>query len=114
MKKPGLPLCAAIAFGVLLFAVAFPYSHNMYIPPLFTGICIFLNALSAALLAILLYKILARQVQPDDPSAFGWGLVLPGIGHGIFSMMNWGSWLFLGLSAAAVVYLFIVYLKNKQ
>ena len=114
MKKPKPQLYASIAFGVLLFAVTFPFQHNMYIPPLFTGICIFLNALSAALLAVLLYKILRRSVQADDPAALGWGLILPGIGHGVFAMMNWGSWLFLGLSAAAVVYLVIVYFKLKQ
>ena len=113
MKIPKLPLFAAIVFGVLLFAVTFPFHHNMYIAPLFTGVCILLNALSAALLAVLLYKLLARRVQPDDPSAFGWGILMPALGHTVFTGISWGSWLFLGLSAAAVVYLFIFHLKTK-
>jgi len=103
----------SLVVGAVLFAVTFPFYHDMYIAPLFTVICICLNGASALLFAGLLYCMISGNFRRENAGTFLWFLVLQGIGHGIFAMMNWGAWLFLGLTVASLIWMAIVTLKHK-
>ena len=104
----------SLVVGLGLFAVTYPFYHDMYIAELFTGLCICLNACSAILFALFLYCKWAKGMDADGRSIFFWFTVMQAIGHGIFSIMNWGSWLFLGLSAVVLVMLVIDYIHQKK
>lgn len=95
-KNTAIFVCAAIGLG--LFAAIFPFQHDMYIPPLFTVICAVLNGASCLLFALILYGLLRGTLTEDSCKTFLWLLVITGVGHELFAMMNWGSWVCLGLS----------------
>lgn len=95
-KSTAVLICTALGIG--LFAAIFPYNHDMYIPPLFTVICAALNGVSCLLFALILYRLLRGTLSEDSCKTFLWLLVISGLGHEIFAMMNWGSWVCLGLS----------------
>jgi len=101
----------SLAAGVLLFAVIFPYQHDMYISPVFTAICIFLNGCSAVLFASLLNRQLLGKLNKENGGIFLWFLLLLAAGHAIFAMMNWGSWLCLALTVPS---LFVVVRNYRQ
>ena len=103
MKESRFWLSAAA--GVCLFALTFPFYHDMYIPQLFTALCILLNAASAALAAAFICCCRTARTDSDTKAIFLWFAVLLGIGQGIFAMMNWGAWLFLLLFAGMVCWL---------
>ena len=98
--------------GAGLFAGTYPFYHDMYIAEVFTALCICLNGFSAVLFAAFLYCRWTNRVDADSRSIFLWFTVMQAIGHGIFAMMNWGSWLFLGLSAIVLVLLMVSRLRE--
>ena len=93
------------AAGICLFALTFPYYHDMYIPQLFTALCIMLSVASAALTAAFCYCRRTARTDSDSKAIFLWFLVLPDIGQGIFAMMNRGARLFLLLFAGMALWL---------
>ena len=95
----------AILFGGILFAVIFPYSHDMYIGWLHTVICILLNGASCVLFAAMLGRKLAGGSLREDFGIYLWFLILLGAGHCVFAFMNWGSWLCIALSVPALILL---------
>lgn len=103
----------SLAVGLGLFAVTYPFYHDMYIAELFTGLCICLNACSAFLFAAFLYCRWTTRIDADVRHIFLWFTILQAVGHGIFAMMNWGSWLFLGLSVIVLILLAVSHLKEK-
>ena len=107
------PFWVSLIAGLCLFAATYPFYHDMYIPELFTVLCICLNACSAVLFGAFLFCLLTRRMDTDARSIFLWFTVLQAVGHGIFAIMNWGSWLFLALSAAVLVILAISHFKGK-
>lgn len=60
----------------------------MYIPQLFTALCIMLSAASAALTAAFFCCRRTARTDSDSKAIFLWFLVLPDIGQGIFAMMT--------------------------
>ena len=103
----------SIALGLGLFAATYPFYHDMYIAEVFTGLCICLNALSAILFAAFLYCKWTNCLDADGRSIFLWFTIMQAVGHGVFAMMNWGSWLFLGLSVIALIILAVSHFKEK-
>lgn len=104
----------SLIVGLGLFAVTYPFYHDMYIAELFTGLCICLNACSAILFAAFLYCRWTNCIAADGRYIFLWFTILQVIGHGLFAMMNWGSWLFLGLSVLVLMLLVVSHLKEKK
>jgi len=103
----------SVVVGILLFSVTFSFYHDMYIAQLFTALCVCLNAASAVLFSTILYQIMIGGFQREDAGIFLWFLILQGIGHGIFTIMNWGSWLFLALTVTTLIGMAIAALKHK-
>ena len=95
----------SLAVGLGLFAVTYPFYHDMYIAEMFTVLCIGLNGFSAILFAAFLYCKWTGHIGADGRAFFLSFTVLQAIGHGIFAMMNWGSFLFLGISAVVLIVL---------
>jgi hypothetical protein len=104
----------SFAVGLVLFVGTIPFYHDMYIPQVFTAVCVVLNGLSAILFAKLLHRILTKGLQAERRAMFAVGIVFQAIAHGVFSIMNWGSWLFLGLSVIALAVLTVVHFKDKK
>lgn len=104
----------SLVVGLGLFAGTYPFYHDMYIAELFTGLCICLNAFSATLFAAFLYCKWTNRIDADARYLFAWFTIIQAVGHGIFAIMNWGSWLFLGLSVTVLVILVVSYLKEKK
>lgn len=100
--------------GILLFLGTYPFYHDMYIPELFTVLCICLNAFSAILFAAFLYCKWTNHIDADGRYIFLSFTIMQALGHGIFAIMSWGSWLFLGISAIVVIILVVSYLKEKK
>ena len=103
----------SIIFAAGLFALIFPYYHDMYIAPLHTALCIFLNGVSSLLFAVLLYQVLGRTFTVENSGIFVWFLLLQGVGHAGFAVMNWGSWLCLAVTAAALAWIAVFRLKRR-
>ena len=112
IKQPAFWI--SLLAGLCLFAVTYPFYHDMYIAEIFTGLCICLNAFSSFLFALFLYCKWRKILDADGRTLFLWFTVMQAVGHGIFAMMNWGSWLFLALSAVTVVLIVISIVKEKK
>ena len=108
------PFWVSLAVGLGLFAGTYPFYHDMYIAEIFTGLCICLNAFSSILFATFLYCKWTHHMDADGRSIFLWFTLMQAVGHGIFTMMNWGSWLFLGLSIMVVIILAVSHFKEKR
>ena len=104
----------SFAVGLVLFAGTIPFYHDMYIPQVFTLVCIGLNGLSAILFAKFLHRAWTKGLNGGRRGLYAVGIVFQAIGHGVFSIMNWGSWLFLGLSVVALVVLAATHVKDKM
>lgn len=104
----------SLAVGLTLFAGTIPFYHDMYIPKVFTGACICLNGLSALLFGKFLYCVWAKRLHAERRAMFAAGIIFQAVGHGVFAIMNWGSWLFLGLSVMALSVLTVSHFKEKK
>ena len=100
--------------GLILFVGTYPFNHDRYIATVHTGMCICFNALSAILFGRFLYRIWMGRMDADARARFLVGIILLAVFHVVFSIMNWGSWLFLGLSAMAFVILTVFHVKEKM
>lgn len=107
-------LWVSLVVGLGLFAGTYPVYHDMYIAELFTALCICLNAFSAILFATFIYYKWTKRMDADSRTIFLWFTILQTVGHGIFAMMNWGSWLFIGISVIVLIILAISYHKEKK
>ncbi|MBQ3134540.1 MAG: hypothetical protein IJB75_01845 [Oscillospiraceae bacterium] len=103
-----------IALGLVLFVGTIPFNHDMYIPQVFTAVCLCLNALSALLFAKLLHRVGTKGLNAERRAMFTVGVIAQAIGHGVFSIMNWGSWLFLGLSVIALAVLAVSHVNERK
>lgn len=108
------PFRISLLAGLILFAITYPFYHDMYIAEIFTAPCILLNGFSAILFGAFLFCKWTSRIDADGRTIFLWLTVMQAIGHGIFAMMNWGSFLFLALSAAVIVLLAISCFKEKH
>ena len=104
----------SLGVGTVLFAGTYPFYHDMYIAELFTLICICLNGFSAFLFSAFLYCKWTKRIDADGRRIFLWYTVMQAVGHGIFAMMNWGSFLFLGLSAIVMILIAVSHFAEKQ
>lgn len=104
----------SLVLGLGLFLVTFPFYHDMYIALLHTAICIFLNAFSAVLFGTFAYFVFQNKLNADSRAVFLWVTVVQAIGHSIFAVMNWGSFLFLALSVVVFAIITVSYLKDKK
>ena len=95
----------SLAVGLGLFAATYPFYHDMYIAEIFTVLCIGLNAFSAILFAAFLYCRWTNRMSADGRAFFLCFTLLQAVGHGIFAIMNWGSFLFLGISGIILIVL---------
>jgi len=102
------------SFGLTLFIGTYPFYHDMYIPEAFTWICICLNALSSLLLGKFLYRVWMGRMGAGTGARFILGTILLAVFHAVFSLMNWGSWLFLGLFIVVFVILTVSLFKKKS
>ena len=100
--------------GIVLFAGTYPFYHDMYIAELFTALCICLNAFSAILFSIFIYCKWTNHMDADGRTIFLWFTIMQAVGHGIFAMMNWGSFLFLALSVIVIILIAVSYFKEKK
>jgi len=97
--------CIPFLAGIALFAVIWPYQHDMYVGALHTVICVILNGASCLLFAAMLFQKLQGVSWRENRGIYLWFLLLSGIGHALFVFMNWGSWVCLGISALALILL---------
>ena len=104
----------SLLVGIVLFTSTYPFYHDMYIAELFTVLCICLNAFSAILFAAFLYCKWKNRIDADGRSIFLWFTILQAVGHGIFTIMNWGSFLFLALSVVVSVSIVISYFSSTE
>lgn len=100
--------------GIILFVSTYPFYHDMYIAEVFTVICIFLNAFSAILFSAFLYCKWANHMDAEGRTIFLWFTIMQIVGHGIFAMMNWGSFLFLVLSVIVIVLIAVSDFREKK
>ena len=100
--------------GIVLFVSTYPFYHDMYIAELFTVICIFLNAFSAILFSAFLYCKWTNCIDAEARTIFLWFTIMQAVGHGIFAMMNGGSFLFLVLSVIVVVLIAMLHFREKR
>ena len=115
MKLPKkAPFWVSLVAGLVLFIGTIPFNHDMYIPKVFTFVCVVLNGLSAVLFAKFLYRIRTKDLGAERTGAFAVGIIFQAIAHCVFAVMNWGSWLFLGLSVIALVVLAVVHFRDKK
>ena len=112
MKK--YPLLCSLAVSILLFVITLPFSHDMYIAPLFTVICVCLGLLSSILFGIILYQVLSKRFLVENYGIFLGFIILQGAAHAGFAMMNWGSWLFLGITVVVLVGMAFRYVKARN
>ncbi len=99
-------------FCLIFTAAIYPYNHDMYIPEVFTLFCAALNLASGVLFAVLLYRKLEGTFPAEDGVwGFAWYLLLQVPGHCVFAMMNWGSWVCLGLTVLAYLALWCSWRK---
>lgn len=104
----------SLLVGIVLFAGTYPYYHDIYIAELFTVLCICLNAFSAILFSIFLYCNWTNHMDVDGRTIFLWFTIMQAVGHGIFAMMNWGSFLFLALSVFGIVLIAVSHFREKM
>ena len=104
----------SLLVGVVLFASTYPFYHDMYIAELFTALCICLNAFSAILFSAFLYCIWTNHMDADVKTIFLWFAIIQTVGHGVFAMMNWGSFLFLALSIAVIILVAVSHFREKK
>ena len=100
--------------GIVLFVGTYPFYHDMYIAELFTVICILLNVFSAILFGTFIYCKWTNQLDADGRTIFLWFTIMQVVGHGVFAMMNWGSFLFLVLSVVVIIMISVSYFREKQ
>lgn len=100
--------------GLIIFFVIYPYGYNIYIPVVFTVICVLLNGSTCAVFAIVLHKQLCGTYLGEDFGMYLGLLIMQVIGHAIFSMMNWGSWVCIVLCLALFVWLLIKKRSENQ
>ena len=100
--------------GIILFVSTYPFYHDMYIAELFIVICIFLNAFSAVLFSAFIYCKWTNHMGADGRKIFLWFTIMQAVGHGIFAMMNWGSFLFLVLSVIIIVLITVSHFRDKR
>lgn len=105
-------ICLVLGLG--LFAGTYPFYHDMYIAEIHTAICICLNAFSSILFSTFLYYKWTNRITADSRMIFLFFTIIQAIGQGVFSIMNWGSFLFLPLSVIVFIILVISYFKEKQ
>ena len=112
LKQYQFWICLII--GLVLFIGTYPFYHDIYIAEIHTFICICLNVFSSILFSTFLYCKLTNCITTNGITAFLFLTIIQAIGQGIFAIMNWGSFLFLPLSAIVFVILVISYFKKKQ
>ncbi|MBQ7915621.1 MAG: hypothetical protein IJ315_02385 [Firmicutes bacterium] len=112
MKK--FPFWCSLAVSILLFVITLPFSHDMYIAPLFTVICVCLGLMSSVLFGIILYQVLSKRFLVENYGTFLGFIILQGVAHAGFAMMNWGSWLFLGITVVVLVGMAVSYVKAQK
>lgn len=110
----GYRVWVSLIIGLVLFFGTIPFYHDMYIPRVFTLVCIALNGLSAILFAKFLHRVWTKGLDGGRRGLYAVGIVFQAIAHGVFSIMNWGSWLFLGLSVVALAVLAVSHFKDKK
>lgn len=104
----------SLLLALALFAGTYPFYHDMYIAKLFTVVCICLNAFSSILFGAFVYCKWSKLIDADGRMIFLWLTIMQVIGHGIFAIMNWGSYLFIILSVLLFVFLAVSYWKEKK
>lgn len=104
----------SLIIGVGLFVGTYPFYHDMYIAELHTGICICLNAFSAILFSAFLYYRLTNRINANSRTIFLWFTIVQAIGHSIFVIMNWGSFLFLALSVIVLILLMFSHFRETK
>lgn len=107
-------LWLSLVFGLIMFGITFPFYHDMYIAQIHTAICICLNLFSSILFGFFLYFLWTKRIDAENRAIFFPLTLVQAIGHGIFAIMNWGSFLFLALSALVIIILAISYFKEKK
>jgi len=104
-------LWISAAAGLAFAAVIYPYNHDMYVSVTFTYVCAVMNLFSAVLFSILLYLKLEGKFPWDSLGSVVMSLLVQIPGHMLFSSINWGSWVCLGLIAAYLLYCWVIWRK---
>ena len=107
------PFWLSLLAGLVLFVGTYPFYHDMYIAEVFTVLCICLNAFSAILFGAFLYCKWTNHIDADGRSLFFWFTIMQAVGHGIFALMNWGSFLFLALSVVVIILIAVSHFREK-
>ena len=103
----------SLLVGIALFVVTCPFYHNMYIAKLHTVLCICLNAFSAVLFSVFFYCKRTNCINKNRRIIFIGLTVIQMVGHGVFAVMNWGSFFFLGLSLAVII-MSLVFISKRS
>ena len=112
LKQYKFWICVALCLAA--FAGTYPYYHDIYMSEVHTGICICLNAFSSLLFSAFLYCKWMNCLGTGRKTIFLILTILQAAGHGIFAIMNWGSFFFLPMSVIAFVVLVLSYFKKQE
>ena len=111
-KRKQYQFWVCFALGLALFVGTFPFYHDMYIAGVHTVICICLNAFSSVLFGAFFYCKWINWLHAEEKKIFLFFTVLQAIGHGVFAIMNWGSFFFLALTAVVLLLLAVSFFKE--
>lgn len=102
--------------AAVFFALIFPYGTigDGEISTTYKVFCIVLNLLSSGLFSFMLYKVLTKGLPVDAFSAFGWCMAVLDFCHLVFTGINPGGWLCIGVSALILAVMGAVYLKAQK
>ncbi len=103
--------CLFVCIG--MFIGAYPFYHNVYVSDTHTFICICLNAFSSIIFSAYLYLKWTNCIGQGIKILFLLLIILQGIGHGIFWIMNWASFFFLPLSAIVFILIIVSCFRAK-
>lgn len=104
----------SLIVGLIMAVCTYPYDHDRYIPDILTAFVFCLNTFSAILFSTILYFIWTKRVTKKSILVFLLLTIIQTIGHGIFIVMNWGSFFYLPLSIIVFIILVALYFREKK
>ena len=112
LKQYQFWICIALCLAT--FVGTYPFYHDIYIAEIHTFICVCLNAFSSILFSTFLYCKWMNCISTERKTIFLILTIIQAVGHGIFAIMNWGSFFFLALSVIVFIILVISHFRKKS
>lgn len=101
MKKSALII--SIIFAVVIFIAIYPLSATQMAPYVLIFVAISIIAFS-----VVLYRILSKSFTKSNATNLLWIVAVSSLPHLLLSLLNYGSWICLGVAIIIIIALFIV------